>query len=405
MSNQNISKKKVVVVIISIVILLALTGLSIFLVSKKKNSSFDVGFYQLPENISTFLEKKVTQLYTGKIEFHQLEDADLQAKKIEKKYDIIFCQNGAIVDSLKEYTKKIPASLYSNMPRAIADRSQVTLPLLLDHYELSYYRPSRTSALHNIPQNLDEFYDYLEEAKKKVFTPFFCAGGDDKTLLALVSAYVESYGGTGAYQEFIAAAKKDLNLKNLSEVKLPLESEGARTFTLLDILDFLRSWKEREFVHPEWFNANFNDVKVFLEDKQVGVVFMPLSFHRTISYKVIRDFESDRFPLRSPRINHGLIAPEYVAIKFSNDSLCDTIFEELVAEDFQTNLSDQTKLAPINSRCAAFDRQADDVRFLAAACKDGPIAPMYEAVFMPDEEAAHKFAEDIRSYLKFGVIN
>ena len=404
MTIQKNSRKKVLVIALCIALVLVIASVLALILVNKKDRAFSVGFYQVPELIASNLEKKISQTYGENIKFIQIEDEQLSEKKFYSKFDIIFCLNGSFVDGLEKYTKKIPAGIYGNMPRAITDKTQVSLPILLDHYELAFYRPSRMNAL-NMPQSLDELQEYLEKSKKNVFSPFFCAGGDDNTLLALVSAFTEAYGGTAAYNELCEALKKEKTLKSVAETKLPLSSSTAKYFTIIDILDIFRSWKDNEMVHPDWFHASLNDVKVFMEEKQIAVVFMPLSFHRTISYRVIRDFESDRLPLRSSKDNHGLIAPEYVAIKLSNEELCDTIFADLIEEVTQTNLSDQTKLAPVNSRCAAFDRQSDDVRFFAAACKDGPLPSISEAVFQTSRAELHPFAEEIREYLRTGRLN
>ena len=407
-SSKSVNSKKGILIIVGCaVVFVAVAIVTIFLALNRKKNTFDVGFYQVPENISTFIEKRISQLYTEKLTFSQIEDSELSEKKFGTKYDIIFCPNGSFVESVSKYTKRNSPSLYSNMPRAITDKTQITVPLILDYYEFAYYRPSRASAVSDIPQTMDDFESYLEKSKKAVFTPFFCAGGDDKTLLALVSVFVESYGGSSAYNDFVQLVQKEAKLKSVSKKKFQFAGENSKSFTIIDILDIFRGWKDKEMVHPDWYSANFNDVKAFMEEKQIGVAFMPLSLHRTISYKVIRDFESDRIPIYSAKDNynnHGLIAPEYVGIKFSNDARCDEIFADLVEENAQTNFSDQTKLAPINSRCAAFDRQSDDARFFAAACKDGPIPPLYNAAFQTNEKALHEFAEQIRTYLRLGVL-
>lgn len=406
-SKSNSSKKTVLIITGCLVFFVIAVIVTVFFVLNRRNSTFDIGFYQLPENVSVFIEKKISQTYAEKVTFKNIEESELSEKKFASRYDIIFCPNGSFVESVSKYTKHNPASIYEKMPRAIADKTQITVPLLLDHYEFAYYLPSKASAVSKIPQTLKDFETYLEKSKKLVFTPFFCAGGDDKTLLALVGAFVESYGGSDSYKDFIQAVQNEPTVKALSKKKFQIAGEKSKSFTLIDILDIFRGWKEKEMVHPDWYNANSNDVKAFMEDKQIGVVFMPLSFHRTISYKVIRDFEADRIPLNSEADNynnHGLIAPEYVGIKFSKEAFCDELLAELVEENAQTNFSDQTKLAPINSRCAAFDRQSDDVRFFAAACKDGPLPTLYDGAFQTDEKALHEFAEQIRVYLSLGVV-
>ena len=75
------------------------------------------------------------------------------------------------------------------------------------------------------------------------------------------------------------------------------------------------------------------------------------------------------------------------------------MLEHLAHTDVQTLLSQHTKLAPASSRAEAHDVQADDVRFWAASCTDGPIPELGQAAFASQTQMA-ALAEEIRAYME-----
>ena len=147
-------------------------------------------------------------------------------------------------------------------------------------------------------------------------------------------------------------------------------------------------------------------VKKFIE-KDIDVQVTELDIangSKTYSPIMLKEFDADRVPVFTTRIDHGVIAPSYVAMKLTKYPYFDEILKDLVTDSSQKDLSMLSKLGPVSSRSQAYDRQADDVRFLAASCKDGPLPALGDAVFQTNPEAAHKFAEEIRTYLRLGVL-
>ena len=80
------------------------------------------------------------------------------------------------------------------------------------------------------------------------------------------------------------------------------EGEKDGEFTLRNILDLFKSWQQNEIVHPNWFGATKTDLNYFLQEEQVGVIFLPLSEHRTISRNLISKFEVQAAKLPVGRI-------------------------------------------------------------------------------------------------------
>ena len=75
------------------------------------------------------------------------------------------------------------------------------------------------------------------------------------------------------------------------------------------------------------------------------------------------------------------------------------VLEQFAHTDLQTILSQRSKLAPTSDRAEAHDVQADDVRFWAASCTDGPVPELGDAVFVSQVKRA-AFAEEIRAYME-----
>ena len=250
----------------------------------------------------------------------------------------------------------------------------------------------------NVPTNLFELDDLLKKSKSHVFSPFFCAGKDDKTLFGLISCFVESFGGKKSYEKFVEVISSNKSFEKLLDAQLN-EGEKDGEFTLRNILDLFKSWQQNEIVHPNWFNATKTDLNYFLQEEQVGVIFLPLSEHRTISRNLISKFEVSRFPVINQKIDHCLIAPSVVVTKKTKNELFDSVINEIVNDKIQTQLSKNSKLGPVSLKSQAYDRQADDVRFWASSCKGGQTPDLYNAVFQLDKERGNELANQIRSYL------
>ena len=396
---------KAFVIILICILVGFVTTFSIIKAIKKANAKIlDVAFYQVPQDIVDSIQKTVTSLYEGKINFTDISDVEFNEKDISRKYELVFAKNGYAVSRLEKYAEDLPVEWYGGMPSSLKRSAGKVLPLVMDHYEMAYYREGMEKAKLDYPLSIPELQEFLKTMKGYVFSPFFCAGGEDEILLAFTGALIEGFGGTESYKKAINLLLKKPSLAQTIDEELSVSKKAGDKFTLRAILDMLRGWQNDGLVHPNWYVGRNGDLTAFMEDNQVGVMFTSLSKHRTIPYKVVRKFEADRVPVFSTSIDHGVIAPSYVAMKFTEFPYFDAILTELVKDTSQKDLSMVSKLGPVSSRAQAYDKQADDVRFLAASCKDGPLPALGDAVFQTNPEAAHKFAEEIRTYLRLGVL-
>ena len=92
----------------------------------------------------------------------------------------------------------------------------------------------------NYPDSWDSFISYLQEASNHVFTPFFCEGGNDRTLLALIGSVVQARAGVSAYEKLCELLKSAENLEAVLNV--PLEEGGEAALTLGAVLDMFCQW-------------------------------------------------------------------------------------------------------------------------------------------------------------------
>ena len=164
-------------------------------------------------------------------------------------------------------------------------------------------------------------------------------------------------------------------------------------------MDLFKNWQKNEIIHPNWFGATKTDLNYFLQEEQVGVIFLPLSEHRTISRNLISKFEVSRFPVINQKIDHCLIAPSVVVIKKTKNELFDSVINEIVNDKIQTQLSKNSKWGPVSLKSQAYDRQADDVRFWASSCRGGQTPDLFNAVFQLEKERGNELANQIRNYL------
>ena len=365
---------------------------------KKSKKTLDIAYVNLSKEVSLVIQNQVSTLYDGKIQNYEFSFDEQDLEKKLKKIDYIFTLDGEFVRNTEK--RHFDSDLFNKLPKSIRRTEKNILPVLLDNYEIAYSKDLLKELNCKVPTNLIELDDLLKKSKSHVFSPFFCAGKDNKTLFALISCFVESFGGKKSYEKFVEviSSNKNISFDELLDVQLN-EGEKDGEFTLRNILDLFKNWQQNEIVHPNWFGATKTDLNYFLQEEQVGVIFLPLSEHRTISRNLISKFEVSRFPVINQKIDHCLIAPSVVVIKKTKNELFDSVINEIVNDKIQTQLSKNSKWGPVSLKSQAYDRQADDVRFWASSCRGGQTPDLFNAVFQLEKDRSDEFANQIRNYL------
>ena len=384
-------------------ILISLISVSLVKLTKSNaQKTLNAGFYNLDEKMTKVIEENIKKSEIAKVNFKNLTLEELKNGKIYNNYDLIFTWDGITASNLKTKGANFSGRIYNLIPTSMRreneENDRRALPLLLDHFEFSYNRNVSQKIGQENPQTFEDFLKYLDAAKKYTFTPFFTNGGDDEILLGLISCMIESKGGYDAYSDFVKQVRKNPNFEKIAGLKLGKSG----SVSMEEILNLFRSWQENGIVHPNWYNAKYRDIIAFIEDGQVSVLFTKLSVHRTIPYKLIRDFSTERAPVAAGSADHAVIAPAICAVKLSHKSLCDRLLQSLLSEDFQGSLSMGSQLGPVALRGESFDLQADDARFFAASCRYGSRAGIYLDAFTPASESCKKLCQGIRHYLTTG---
>lgn len=391
-TNKVIKLAAIIVVALAVVIS-SVTATVSTIKKKKAERTVRIAFYGLSEEYVDILKEKIPVEDKIILKMDVLSEGAIDLAAIKDKYDMLFTWKGEITDSLEASSEDIPAKIIESMPSSL--RNKKCVPILLDHCELAYSKDVISKTIENMPSSLPTFLNYLNQAKNHVFSPFFCAGADDRVLTAFVGSLIEAMGGVKAYKNLIAELKNGTDFEELLDKDL-----GAPNVTLRSVLDMLKSWPKEGLTHPAWFNGQKNDLLYFADDNHIGVFFTFLKDHRNIPYQTISKYESFVVPPVSSTIEYGIIAPAISCMLLTDNSNCKRYLAEFFTEDAQADLSNLTKLAPVHSRAQAYDRQSDDVRFWAASCPGGALPDLYLAVYQRNPTEFAEFAKKIRACVK-----
>lgn len=391
-TNKVIKLAAIIVVALAVVIS-SVTATVSTIKKKKAERTVRIAFYGLSEEYVDILKEKIPVEDKIILKMDVLSEGAIDLAAIKDKYDMLFTWKGEITDSLEASSEDIPAKIIESMPSSL--RNKKCVPILLDHCELAYSKDVISKTIENMPSSLPTFLNYLNQAKNHVFSPFFCAGADDRILTAFVGSLIEAMGGVKAYKNLITELKNGTDFEELLDKDL-----GAPNVNLRSVLDMLKSWPKEGLTHPAWFNGQKNDLLYFADDNHIGVFFTFLKDHRNIPYQTISKYESFVVPPVSSTIEYGIIAPAISCMLLTDNSNCKRYLAEFFTEDAQADLSNLTKLAPVHSRAQAYDRQSDDVRFWAASCPGGALPDLYLAVYQRNPTEFAEFAKNIRACVK-----
>ena len=390
---NKIVKMVVIIVLVLCVVISGITATVSTIKKKKAEKTVRIAFYGLSDEYVKILQEKIPVEEKIILKMDVLSEGALDLGAVKQKYDMLFTWKGEVTDALEASSENIPARIVECMPSSL--RNKKCVPILLDHCELAYSKAVVQKTTDSLPSSFPTFLNYLNQAKNQVFSPFFCAGANDRVLTAFVGSLVEAMGGVNAYKNLIAELKNGTEFEELLDKDL-----GSANVTLRSVLEMLKSWPKEGLTHPAWFNGQQNDLLYFANDDHIGVFFTFLKDHRNIQYDIISKYESFVVPPASSTMEYGIIAPAISCMLLTDNSNCKRYLTEFFTEDAQAELSNLTKLAPVHSRAQAYDRQADDVRFWAASCPGGALPDLYLAVFQRNPAAFTEFAKNLQSMIK-----
>lgn len=359
----------------------------------------DVAFYDIDENSQTAITTFIKENFSGSTRFSVLTDKDAQnPSRVSKQYDFVFCYHGIFSERVSENAAIFPESFFALIPSSSRLRceNKKQIPILLNHYEVSYLKTILRDAKISIPETANAFENFLAFTNGKLFSPIFLAGNDDAIFLSFIGSLIESETGSAGYEKFISLLREHPDFEKMYQT--PFAQKNGNDISLATILAKIGDWKKNGLLLPDWINVSEYDIEPFMRDQFVGAVFMPLDMHRRISLRTIANFSDMHFPIRASVSHHAILAPPLMMIKTSRRKNFLSLAQIFLSPDSQGSLSNMSQLAPATLQGTATDKQADDVRFWAATSPAGPFSGPDKEAFLTRDVAA-TFANEVRDYL------
>lgn len=354
-----------------------------------------VAFCNVPESVQSSIKESVVQQFDSKIKFEEINPVSKKnGAKFAKKYDLFIGQAGESSIVLSDFAQNFPEELKNSIPDSIIKNQSKILPVLLDHYGLSYSTVIKNNAKVRYPGNFAQLEKYLKKISAETSFPLYVAGENDNTFMAFLSCFVESCEGTAGYKAFVNA------LADYSDLETFLKTPVTESKTIKDVLQILNDWQDSGYLIKNWSRCLQRDFYNLAEDNLVGVAFISLSQYHSLKNTVAETFACDRFPVKNMNMPHSIICPQIVSLNLSENPVAADIQKFLTEPGTQKNLSKATTLAPVENTAQPYDRQSADVRYLAAACKNGPESPAGILLFESDSEKFHRICEELRSFFR-----
>ncbi|NBF39147.1 MAG: hypothetical protein GVY14_01920 [Spirochaetes bacterium] len=313
--------------------------------------------------------------------------------------DLLIAPLGRGITAEPSELAPVPPENFDLLPvsvRAVGriDGEEKLLPVALDHVELLYRHGAfaeRGVLVDGRVRSLDGLETVAADFVEPGFFPVVVAGGEDTAMLDFVSVLTLSLGGVDAYLEFLGY----LRVNGVNEDTLFTRGFD-NAWNLQEIIRRMQEWRASGIIHPQWTRLEGDDVMAFAEAQRAVAVVMRLSTHRSWPVYVLRRWRTSPFPYEDPRAaGTGLVAPVFVGAVASSSPWREEALEvlpRLVEADFQTEVVQRWRLAPVNSTAEALDRESAEVRFWAAASRE--ILPSLADALPPETAAA--LAEAVR---------
>ncbi len=265
------------------------------------------------------------------------------------------------------------------------------LPLLVDGLETAWHRPTFSVKLLSPPLDAGALYHAATMLKERGKPVILFAGGDDETLLLLVSALCAAKGGKRGYVDAVAAIRRAMAGHERETL--------AASSVLSAAITELRSWQDSGFLHEEWYRLSKDHIIKTIESSPVPIVFQTLSDRRTVPYQAIFDYGSGSFPsYGSSRVLVAPITGAVVAASGNRRERALLLLARLSSPDGALALALSSGKAPAPGASKAPDSQAAALSSLAAS-SEAIVAGFFLDCFS-DAAAARSLAEAIRAAVR-----
>lgn len=246
--------------------------------SKREDKIIRVVFYKVPTDVAKSIEGELKKaLFSNdeeiELEVEEINEANKLSERVKKKGDVslVFSNTTRLPFEMGEMTP-FDVSLYETFPSCIKRYSfenlekdaegATSLPILINTYHLfSSNRVFESDDETNF-YDVNAFSNMLKEISSSTKYPLLCAGGEDETLLFFVASVMQMVGDV--YSE------ENKKIKNLKD----------RGHVLDATLKLIVDWQKNGFLHPEWFRLKDRDISMFMDLKEVGILFTRMSEYR-----------------------------------------------------------------------------------------------------------------------------
>lgn len=217
--------------------------------------------------------------------------------------EVLVARLGAELSGSSAAFTEIPAETLAKLPPSVRAASldaagrPFVMPVELDPFQVAYsYAGFGPDAPRNDARLTDKDIDSALKRHKDPRAPaMLFAGGDDETLLLVISVLCEVRGGAAAYQALVAAAAKGGDLSAIASIPVGTAPDGS-AFGLGSLMEVIKGWKAKGYLHPEWFSLQPADVVAYLKGGLGLVALLPLSLRREVPYEAISGYGWDSYP-------------------------------------------------------------------------------------------------------------
>ncbi len=370
--------------------------------SKSEEKLIRIVFYRVSndvvKNVEESLKGQILSNDDEKIllEFEKIDDINKLKERIEKDKNVSLVFSNTIHLPFKNITP-FDTSLYETFPSCVKrysfdgleknNEGVASLPILLNTYHFFFNNLIVKKQDESNFYYVDSFSNMLKSLSNRVKYPILCAGGDDETLLFFVATVMQMVGD--------AYSKENKKINNLKD----------RGKVFNSALELIVEWQKNGFFHPEWFRLKHSDISMFMDLKEIGVLFAPMNeyqkngikqFYSLIPYMpVSKDSSYSGLPISILSIIQPTQNEENISTLKS--SYISKIVEYCISIEGQNELSTKTGFIP-SSMSNMNQSAASSVRYTLATVP--VVLEDAGSILLEDSGDSTLLLKEIRNYLQ-----
>lgn len=297
-----------------------------------------------------------------------------------------------------------PARSVSAVPPSLAralrtrDGPVAAMPLQIDPFLMAWDKEAFVARGLTEPATLRDVEAALAAYRDPVGPALLFAGGDDETLLGILSLLCVSELGKPGYDRAVEAIRGSASFDLAMDAPL---GSGASGFgaSLRSLAGRIVAWKSAGYLHPEWQNLQPKDLRSYLQKGYGFIILAPLSFRRSVDYQSVYRFGSAPYPAAVR--GDTLVAPMSAAWFHPRSSVAaqaEAVQARMLDPDTAYAMAKATGRATALSAARAPDVQAADALSWAAGSQN-VVGGLYRDAFA-DAALARAFAARLRDWIR-----